>query len=42
MTATSPHSNFELIITVENSMNASHPSEIVVAKKRTSTGNGSN
>ena len=40
MTATSPHTRFELLVTVETSMNASSPSEIVVAKKRTTTGGG--
>jgi hypothetical protein len=35
MTATAPHAQFELIISVERVMTVSHPSEIVVIKKST-------
>ncbi len=35
MTATAPHAQFELMISVERVMTVSHPSEILVVKKST-------
>ena len=35
MTATTPVSRFELLVTVERALNVSSPSEIIIAKKRT-------
>ncbi|MBO6935471.1 MAG: anti-sigma factor [Deltaproteobacteria bacterium] len=43
MTATTPTSEFELIISVERTMTVSHPSEVLVVKKNTaSTSSSSN
>ncbi len=35
MTATAPHADFELMISVERVMTVSHPSEVLVVKKST-------
>jgi len=37
MTATSPHGSFELLISVERSMTASHPSDVLVVRKNTAS-----